>query len=209
MSGRRVPPPQSRLFDTFSGVIDIMLGRTSGLSRIDLTTTGFWTSFAALALAGLFDASALSLLYDRSDPQNAAANGKLFYIVGHLAITLIAYGASLITLYLLCRAPGEQVRVAIAVTVHNWAAPVVSIAFFPLLIAANIFGEAPVKEPNSLLNMISIFWIGILIFAGLRLMRISLNIPVGRAALYFAVTTGVSIVCTEGLEQLIGLKAVA
>ena len=198
------PPSQSQLMENLAGVVDIMRGRTSGRNRIDLTANGIVWSFAGLAIAGLIDLSALSILYE-SGARNAEQVSKAFFMIGHLIVALFGYGASLMALFLLCRTPSEQQNFPVAIAVHNWAAPVVSLAFLPLLMLASWLGGGSPSGENGLLNLISVFWIGVLIFVGIRIMRISLDIYTSKAAIYFIVTTVVSILTTETLESLIGL----
>lgn len=195
------------LMDNLAGALDVMLGRESGLKRIDFSNDGFTWSFAGLVLAGLVDVSALSLLYDNLPSSNGPNVGKVFFVFGHLVIALIAYVASLLALYLLCRAPSEQSRFTMAVVVHNWAAPIVSLAFIPLFLLSAFSNSVNSPDnPNMLINLISVFWIGVLIFVGFRLIRICLDVDGWRAAGLFVATTAVSLICTEGLEILIGLR---
>ena len=199
------PPPTGGLMENLAGTIDIMLGRASGKSRIDLSANGIVLSFAGLVLAGLVDISALSILYNG---QAAPEVSKTYFIFGHLMVALIGYATSFVALYLLCRAPSEQRNFFSAIAIHNWASPIVSVAFLPLIIIATVLGTPndPASE-NDLLTVISVFWIGILIFVGIRLLRISLDIYTGKAVVYFVITTAVSLVTTEGLEAILGLAS--
>ena len=200
------PSGSSGLIENLAGVMDVMLGRASGLNRIDLSSEGFWWSFAGVAIAGLVDTAALSLLYDNLPNQNSVTESKIFYVLGHLVIALIAYALSLLALYLLCREPSEQNRFPTAVVVHNWAAPIVSAAFLPLFFISFIFnGSSGSGEAASLQSLVSVFWIGVLIFVGVRLIRIALDIPLPKAIAYFVLTTAVSLVCSQGLETIVGL----
>jgi len=195
------------LIQTLTGVTDVMMNRPEGLEKIDRSQDGFFWSFGGVLLAGLIDMVALSLLYSGMALSQTTAFGKGFYVFGHIAIALIGYLASLLALYLLCRTPDEQRNFPTSVIVHNWAAPIVSVAFLPLILIALFFGNGSLQGPDNFLSLVSVFWIGILIFLGLRIMRISLDITMGRAAIFFIVTTLVSLVLTEGLEGLVGLSA--
>ncbi|MEP1206892.1 MAG: hypothetical protein ABJM29_11540 [Rhizobiaceae bacterium] len=205
------PPPSSPppgLMENLAGVIDIMLGRASGKSRMDLSAGGIGWSFAGLALAGLIDISALSMLYNGQVGTSSPPVSKGFFIFGHLTVALIAYLASFIALFLLCRMPQEQKNFPAAIAIHNWVAPIVSLAFLPLLfIGFAMGGRSGPAEENTLLNLISVFWIVVLIFIGIRLIRLSLELQTGKAIVFFVVTTAVSLVTKEGLESLIGLTA--
>lgn len=177
---------------------------------MDLSNAGFWLSFVALAAAGLIDTSALSLMYDNGVSDQAIGQwGKGTYLAGRVGIALIAYLASLLALYLLCREPEEQARFTNAVIVHNWAAPLVSLSNLPLILASIYWGwngQQPGQDGASLWPLIYVFWLGILILIGIRLLRISLNIPQQKAIIFFIVTTIVSLVCSQGLESLVGLS---
>lgn len=195
------------LAENLRGAGDIMLGRESGLARMDLSSDGVVWSFVGLALAGLIDVSALSMLHNIQHSANPEALGKALFIAGHLVVALIGYGASMVALYLLCRDEAEKQLFATALTVHNWAAPLVSLFFSPLFLIVAYFNQSTTPEnPNMLLNMVSIIWLGVLVFVAFRLIRISLNTSAGRAAALFAATTIVSLITVEGLEILFGLR---
>ena len=200
------PPSRLGLMENLAGVIDIMLGRPSGRARLDLSARGIGWSFGGLALAGLVDMSALSILYNVQAPQISSQIGKSFFIFGHIFIALIGYAASILALYLLCRTPAEQRNFPAAIAAHNWAAPIVSLAFLPLIIIATSLG-GPVSPDggNDLLTLVSVFWIGVLIFVGVRLIGLSLEVSLKKAVMRFVITPAVSLVTTEGLENLIGL----
>lgn len=199
-------PPQPLplgLMENLAGVIDIMLGRTSGRTRIDRSTSGIGWSFGGLAIAGLVDMSALSILYNS---QSSLQVSKSFFVFAHVGIALISYAASMLTLFLLCRTPQEQQNFPVAIAVHNWAAPIVSVAFLPLLIIAFALGGATNSAGESdLLTLVSVFWIGVLIFIGIRLIRISLELQISKAVIFFMITSAVSLVTNEGLKSLFGL----
>ena len=216
MSGSATP---SLLVENLAGALDIMLGRQSGLSRIDLSSHGFAWSFSGLVLAGLIDTSVLSMLYDERVAQAvqvaqsgiAASSvvevGRLYFLLGHLLVALFSYGASMAALYLLCRLPAEQQRFPVAIVVHNWASAIVSLSFVPIVMIGIYFGGDPHPENGSpLVNLLSVFWIGVLIFVGLRLMRISLDLKPGKSVLFFTATSAVSIVASETIKPIFGLN---
>jgi formate-dependent nitrite reductase membrane component NrfD len=123
-----------------------------------------------------------------------------------MIVALIGYCASMVCLFLLCRTVGEQKKFPVAIAVHNWAAPIVSLAFLPLL-ALTFFlgGDGSEGSGNVVLDMISVLWIGVLVLAGLRLLRLSLDLTMSKAAVFFVITAAVSLVTTQGLESLLGL----
>ena len=186
--------------DNLGGALDVLLGRQSGLSRMDLTANGIVWSFAGLALAGLIDLSALSMLYESLSEAKRAEIGKAYYMIGRLLTALIAYAASMFALYLLCRQPAEQQNFPVAIAVHNWASPIVSLAFLPFVVIAVSAGG-----PSDIASLISVFWLGLLIFIGIRLIRISLYIQLGKAVTFFIVTGLITLIVAEGLEATFGL----
>ncbi|MEE9314498.1 MAG: hypothetical protein V3V02_07595 [Rhizobiaceae bacterium] len=188
--------------ETLGGVVDVMVGRASGLSRIDLTNGGFWISFLGLALAGLVDASAYSITY--AAHQFISQPTKLWFVFASLLIALIGYGASILALYLLCRAPNEQANFIAAIITNNWASAVVSVITFPLVILSTLIGSS-----EQFWGMVSVVLLGVMIAAGTNILRFSLQIPIGRALIYFAVTTMISIICVQGLTQLAGFASPA
>ena len=182
--------------DNLAGALDVMLGRASGLSRMDLTANGVVWSFSGLAIAGLIDLSALSHLYEHLTEAKQQEVSKAYYMIGRLLAALIAYAVSLLALFLLCRQPQEQKNFPVTIAVHNWAAPIVSLAFYPFLLIAVAQGGT-----SDLANLISVFWIGVLIFIGIRLIRISLDIALGRAVVFLMITGLISLVLAEWLER--------
>ena len=200
------PPGPSVLSENLAGAFGIIRGRAGGLGRIDLSQSGIIWSFSGLVLAGLVDLSALSVRYNQLSAMGLLEVDRFHYLAGNLIVSLIAYAASLVALYLLCRAPHERNRFAFAVAVHNWAAPIVSLAFLPLyFLGMAMDGQTGSGERISILDLISVFWLGLLIVIALRILRISLDIPMGRAIVLFVLTTAISIISSQGLQSLLGL----
>jgi len=193
------------------GAVDIMLGRESGLQRMDLSAQGFTWSFAGLLLVVLIDTSGLSAIYSTMIAANHTISvSKPGFIIGKLVASGLAYLAAMLALYLLCREPQEQARFPTAVITHNWSAPVVSIAVLPLLFAsAFIPVSATADGAGSAWTLLTMGLTALLILVGVRLIRISLDVSLSKACLFFAVTTGVSLVCSDGLERLMGLQKLA
>ncbi len=203
------PPAQPGLTDNLWGAADIMLGRDSGLQRMDLSAHGFTWSFAGLLLVVFIDMSGLSAVHNAMSASGTFAMSKPAFVAGKLLSSGLAYLAAMLALYLLCREPSEQQRFTNAVIVHNWAAPIVSIAVLPLLFAATTQSPAQTVEPDPLWSILQIGIIVLLILVGVRLIRISLDITLAKACLFFAVTTAVSLVCADGLERLLGVQNAA
>ena len=199
--------PHPGLMDNLSGALDIMLGRASGMAKIDHSATGFWMSFWGIVLMVLIDASALSLVYNVSPTAaNEAGVSKSVYMVVRLCIAVLGYGASFLALFLLCRTGEEQNRFADAVIVNNWAAPILSLGFLPLIwmstLATSAAGEG--SPPSGFVLLILTSWV-IVTIAGVRILRTTLQVDLLKAVLFFAVTSGVSIFISEGFQSLSGL----
>lgn len=203
-----IPPATPGLMDNLRGATDIMLGRESGLRRMDLSAHGFTWSFAGLLLMLFIDMSGLSAIHDATAVANDAFTiSKPGFIGGKLLASGFAYLAAMLSLYLLCREPNEQARFPTAVIAHNWAAPVVSVAVLPLLFVAalNPANEAA-DGAGSAWTLLTLCLTALLILVGVRLIRISLDVSLSKACLFFAITTGVSLVCSDGMERLMGLQ---
>ncbi len=203
------PPVQPGLMDNLWGAADIMLGRDSGLQRMDLSAHGFAWSFAGLLLVVFIDMSGLSAIHNTMIATGALTVSKPAFIAGKLLASGLAYLAAMLALYLLCREPQEQMRFTNAVIVHNWAAPIVSIAVLPLLFAATLQPPAMTDEPDPLWSLLQLGTICLLILVGVRLIRVSLDVSLLKACLFFLTTTATSLVCADGLERLLGLQNVA
>ncbi|MGI9354646.1 MAG: hypothetical protein ACR2PF_05750 [Rhizobiaceae bacterium] len=193
------------------GATEVMLGRESGLQRMDLSTQGFTWSFAGLLLVVLIDTSGLSAIYNTMAAANDTISvSKTGFIMGKLIASGLAYLAAMLALYLLCREPQEQARFPIAVITHNWAAPVVSIAVLPLLFVSTFNPATSTADgAGSVWTLLTMGLTALLILVGVRLVRISLDVSLSKACLFFAVTTGVSLVCSDGVERLMGLQKLA
>ncbi len=203
MSNKSVSPT---LDENFAGTIDIMLGRSTGLKRIDLSKGGFFWSFSALLITGFVDMASLSLLFNGFSEQQQLAVSKFYFVFGKLLVAMMGYLASLTLLFLLCRTPSEKRNFPTCVIVHNWASTVVSVAFLPLIFLSVIVGPETPENSNGMLTLISLLWLGLLVLAGLRIIRISLDIPWSKTGWYFASTALVSLVLAEGLEKMMGLS---
>lgn len=201
------PSKPNALMENLAGATDIMLGRDKGLARIDTSSDGVWWSFAGLGLTGFIDASALSARYGThqvmslDDPPS-----KIVFIIGSLIIGLIAYAVSMALLYAMCREPEEKQRFSYAVIVHNWAAPVVSLAVLPFLFlsVSSPQGEGAV---GGIWTLFTVFLIGVFVTIGIRILRASLEVPFGKALLMFSVTTLASLVMIQWLEGVAGFSS--
>lgn len=202
------PAPSNQLMENLSGALDVMFGNNGGLSRIDQSTDGFWWSFAGLGLAGLIDVSALAMRYGSFHAQVMAdPPGKIWFIIASLAIALIAYGAGMILLYLLCREPAERANFFRTLIIHNWAAPIISVAVLPFIVAGSLNAQAlNSANPPLIWQSVMLFITGLLCVAGVRLIRWGLDIPLSRALWFFAVTAFASLIVAEGLQIAAGLS---
>ena len=196
--------PRLRLDENLTGALEVMLGREKGMQRIDTSVNGFWTSLFGLLLAGLIDASVLSARYSLqtfSPPDDPPS--KLWFILSSLFVALIAYGASLQMLYSFCRNGQQEARFVSAIIVHNWAAPIVSLAVLPLVFLSAV----PQGSASQFGPLLIVGVLGLLSLIGVRLIRISLKFPLPKAILCFAMSTIISIAVTEVLEAGLGFSA--
>lgn len=194
------------LTENLWGAVDVMLGRKDGLKRIDTSGDGIWWSFSGLLITGLVDASALSARYaTHSVSQLAEPPTKLVFVSGSLLVGLTAYFLSMVLVYFMCRLPEEQARFPLTIAVHNWASPIVSVAVLPLLLLSSS-GSSADGANNGLWSLVSIVTLGVFITIGIRLLRISLDVPFAKGIMFFAVSTLASLVAVSWLETLIGFR---
>ncbi|MEM8748759.1 MAG: hypothetical protein AAGF28_00545 [Pseudomonadota bacterium] len=206
MSGPAQKPPSHKTLDSnLIGAAEMMLGRQSGLSKLDLSAAGVGLSFYGLLLTGLIDAASVSITFDAYNAaETDPTTGKPTYILGSLISAFAGYAASLFALYLLCRTPQEQARFPIALVAQNWASPVLSLVFLPIFWITSVLAVDQ-QSGASLAPFLVAGSIAILVLAGVRLLRISLDVTLAKAVALFLMTTAVSIVVREGFSSLLGL----
>ncbi|MEM9677094.1 MAG: hypothetical protein AAF890_03470 [Pseudomonadota bacterium] len=195
---------QSQLTENLLGALDVMLSRSTGMKRIDLTPEGFWNSFYGLLITALVDMIALSLSHPTVvSRMGDAAPEKFYFVFGNLTAALVGYASAMLALFLLCRSESEARGFPTSLAVHNWASPVISMAILPIIFITELTrtqGQTGVLETFLMISIIAA-----LIVAGIRILRISLLLTPGRASAYFAITTLVSLSISQGLEGIMGL----
>ncbi len=129
-----------------SGAGQMMLGRSEGLRRLDLTADGFWTSFLALPVA--LPPLALSWIeYEGVRRAAPLAEAGPFLVYGaHALADLLAWILPVALLMALAGTLGLERRLAPLVVSTNWGNALLAWALLPLelfLIATN---GAPIAE---------------------------------------------------------------
>ena len=192
------------VFDNLAGALEIMLGRDHGLQRLDLTADGFWRSFAGLGLMAIIDVAAFMATHpQRLTSGEIKTVSALQYSLLSVAIVLIAYGASLVALYVMCRSDHTRTRFPVAVIAHNWATPVIALAFMPLVVMTALF--VPADGGSTLGGMMLIGLLAIMVIVSIRLIRIPLGISQLHAGLMFLGVAGTSLVLELWLSKTLGL----
>jgi len=196
------------LSDTFGGTIEIIMGRASGLARIDLSVDGFWISFYGLLLAGLVDASAYSITHASGvTVEPASSMSRLGFIGISLLIDLLSYVVSMTALFLMAQRLGLERGFLATATIHNWAAAIVSVAFLPLYLMLLTARENAYPEgPGTFWIMFYILLVSLLVVVGIRLIRIGLQTSFGKALGLFAVSATVSLTMESWLSRLFHLS---
>ena len=190
-----------------SGAFDMILGRETGLHKLDLSADGFWRSFIGLGMAGVIDAVAIYVAFPmRAKVNESTPDSAIYLVLISLFIAGIAYLASMTALYFLCRTPETRSRFPNAVVANNWASPVVSIGFVPVaLVSIWLQAAAHPDPPGAISLFLIVFAIAVLVTIGIRLLRISLDIPQSQAAALFIATAAVSWILEAWLMGLFGI----
>ncbi len=190
-----------------SGALDLILGRETGMQKLDLTADGFWRSFVGLGMAGIIDAVALYAMYPmRAKVSENVPESAAYLVWASLLVAGLAYLASMTALYFLCRTPEVQQRFPNAVVANNWASPVVSIGFVPVAFVSVWLQAAAHPNPPGVVSLLLIVTaIAVLVTIGIRLLRISLDIPQSQAVALFIATAAVSWILEAWLMNLFGL----
>ncbi|MEL6751048.1 MAG: hypothetical protein AAFO70_03100 [Pseudomonadota bacterium] len=184
---------------------DIMLGRGTapgrGMARLDTSHAAFRTSFMAILLMVLIDATAHSLGYTaRGDLDLNGDMGRVSYVVRSSLATLAAYAAMLFALVLVCRNPPYDARFNAVVIANNWANAIVSALFLPLA-----FGYALIGGDNGFWLLVVASTLAIVAVAATRILRDTLEISLGAAMGLFAATFLLSIFVSNGVEGVLGV----
>ena len=182
---------------------DILRNRERGLDYLDVSADGVLDSFKGLALAGVIDGLALMATHSTRKQLGDENVGNIFAAsIGTLAIALTAYLISMVALYFLCRYFECENRFTTALVANNWAAPIVSLGFLPislLILALGVNdGSAQTGQAGALILMVAIV---ILIALGIRILRISLGVTIGRAVMLFCGSTFVSLLIDDALRS--------
>ena len=164
---------------------------------------GVLASFWGLLMTGLLDMSALSMRYSGQAAVADVTVSKGSFIFTSLLTALAGYAVSMVLLYLLCRSPQQQARFPAAIIVNNWASVVVSAALLPLSFLAAL---TPVQAGGDAANLTTIIFIAVLAalcIAGTRILRIALDLAMGKAFAWFCLTSLASLTTIEILEQVL------
>jgi hypothetical protein len=115
-----------------TGALHMMLGRSEGLKRLDLTADGFWTSFLALFVA--LPPMALSWIEyeDVQRDRPVADAGPVFVYGAHAAADALAWLLPVALLMLVARRVGLERRIVPLVVATNWGNALLAWAMVPL-----------------------------------------------------------------------------
>lgn len=196
------------IMENMAAAAEVILGREEAVQRLDFSSDGFYSSFKGVAVVGLIDGISLFATHDTrlTLEETPVANPFTFTLLA-LLVALVSYVMSMVALYLLCRTDELQKRFFAAVVLHNWAAPVVSAVFLvPFIVLLNLLVQAHPNEPGSLSTIILFASLALLIMIGVRLLRVSLALPVSTAFGFFAATAAVSLLIDNWLGNLLGLS---
>lgn len=131
-AGSPSTPSVSDIIGYFAGTMQMMLGRSKGLKRLDLTADGFWTSFLALFVA--LPPMALSWIeyedVQREGPLVEA--GPVFVYGAHAAADILAWVLPIVLLMALAKWIGLRRKIVPLVVATNWGNAFLAWAMVPL-----------------------------------------------------------------------------
>jgi len=194
----------SSITRNLSGAFDLLLNREQGLEKLDLSADGFWESFKGLALAGVIDLIALMIIFNtRSSGAENAGQSAFTFALTALAIALTSYLVAMLALFFLCQYSYCADRYSTAFIANNWASPIVSLGYLPVVMLISTLStdaSAQNGNPTGMLILLPVF--AILVIVGIRLLRISLNVTLGKAIMLFCGSTFVSLLIDDALRSL-------
>ena len=158
-----------------SGAARLMLGDRGGLRHLDASPDALRLSFLGLALMVAIDASAAALQWEALPEPTRTKAG---FVAGQLLVSLASYGAALGAVALFVRDEATRPLWPLFVTAQNWAMAVFSAATLPLVWF--ILRSGPTDGFGALLYLVLL---GMAFVAWLRVVRIALDQPAGRAAI--------------------------
>lgn len=154
----------------------LMLGDRSGLRLLDASPDAVRLSFLGLALMVAIDASAAAAQWDAmAEPTRA----KGAFMLGSALVSLGAYAAAMAVVVMFCRDEATRPLLPAFVAAQNWAMAVFSAASLPLVwFILGVGGGLGALLYLALLVAAFVAW--------LRVVRITLDQPAGRAAIITA-----------------------
>ncbi|RFC64283.1 hypothetical protein DYI37_08060 [Fulvimarina endophytica] len=147
----------NEILGNFSGAFALMMGRKSGLDRLDLSADGFYRSFAAIAVA--LPALFLSWMqYEADGEAEFVPNaGSIEAYGAHLMADLLAWLLPILCLILVARRIGWSRKVSPLVVATNWGAALITWMFAPYLALVLMVGMGPnLALVGSLLSIASL-----------------------------------------------------
>ena len=131
----------SEILRHLSGAWLLMVGRSEGLKRLDLTADGFWTSFAAILVA--LPPVALSWLEfeESARPDRPAAAGPAFVYAAHALADLTAWLLPVIVILFVAERVGASRKIVPLVVATNWGGALIAWIMAPCWLFAMLVGS--------------------------------------------------------------------
>lgn len=199
-------PGWKEISRNIAAVTKIILGRSEGVSALDLTATGFWRSFYALLLVLPISLSNNILEY-RSSLQRGTidADSSMFaHVTVQMTATVLAYLVSLIVIYAMARSAKMLERFPISLIALNWGGLALAILSFPFVIILNSMTGA---DPASTSPLFPVLVMGLMVgftLAMFNIIRLTLKIAYWPAALFVFVANVFEITAYFAILGLFG-----
>lgn len=135
-------PSLAEVLRYFGGSAQLMLGRTEGLRRLDLSADGFWTSFFAMVVAA--PPVALSWIeFERSErASHLTEAGTVIIYAAHALADVLAWVLPVLILMLVAGRTGYSRKIVPLVVATNWGGALLAWAFAPYWLLLYVTGPA-------------------------------------------------------------------
>ncbi len=190
----------------FRASVRILLGQRQAIAELDLSVSGFWYSFVAVALALPFAVTASIFDFHSSLEKKVidASASVVGFVFVHQLVSLVSYLVSLVVVYTMARSIKVEAGFPASVIVFNWGGLAMSIVSFPLIVLMNLMTR---NETSRILPFFDLAVIGFMVafaFAVFNTIRLTFQLTNAAAVLFVFVVYVFEVTTYFALLGLIG-----